>query len=127
MNAKHPPITAWAVVYPTPMGAYSGGRYALFLDKSTAEMRAVGARGAELRTLAEVPQQAIDEAVVRERAHLLKKFDGYVPADQVSSLQWRVRELEAQIAGTNSRPVAIGSPAAALAAAQSDSEGGHHD
>lgn len=34
--------------------------------------------------------------LVDEKAVALK-YDGYVPADQVSSLQWRVRELEEQV------------------------------
>lgn len=92
---KIPPIVAYAVVYPGPMRCYQGGQYALFIERETAQQRAIGVSGAELLVLAEVPQEAIDEAVANERASLLKKFDGYVPAADASSMAWRIRELEA--------------------------------
>lgn len=46
--------------------------------------------------LAAIDELAADTAAA-ERDRLLLKFDGYVPADVVSSLRWRVRELEAQL------------------------------
>lgn len=115
MTAAYPPITAWAVVYPQGLRAYQGGRHALFLEHAAAAQRAGGTRGAELRTLSEVSQSAIDNAVALERATLLRKFDAYVPGDQASSLRWRIRELEEQVATLRAR----------LCCA--DSEGGAND
>lgn len=98
MSDRAPPVTAWAVVYPVGMRAYGGGQHALFHTKATADLRASGSYGAEVRTLTEAPEAAIKEAVERERDSLLRKFDAYVPADQASSMRYRIVELEHQLA-----------------------------
>lgn len=81
---RYPPVIAWAVVYPIGMRAYGGGQHALFMEQTTASLRASGASGAEVRKL-------VEEAVI------LRKFDGYVPADQASSMRYRIAELEARV------------------------------
>lgn len=48
----------------------------------------------ERRAILEYGHSCYDAGVADERAKLLRKFDAYVPADQVASLRWRVAELE---------------------------------
>jgi hypothetical protein len=64
-----------------------------------------------------------------EKAAILRKFDAYVPADQASSLRYRVAELEAQVEALQEElaryvlpaaAVVITSPAAIEAAFEAD-------
>lgn len=60
---------------------------ALIQDRARAELYAADHHG------------TVHELV--EKAAILRKFDAYVPADQASSLRYRVAELEAQVYADN--------------------------
>lgn len=76
-------ITAYAVV----LGPHEPP--AIIQDRARAELVAANRHG----TL----HKLVDEAAI------LRKFDGYVPADQVASLRWRVVELEAALQSAHAR------------------------
>lgn len=69
-------ITATAVKYPD-------GTVGLFTDPVRAELHAAQAHA------------TVHDLV--EKAAILRKFDGYEPADRVSALRWRIIELEERV------------------------------
>jgi cell division protein FtsB len=92
---------------------------ALIQDRARAELYAADHHG------------TVHELV--EKAAILRKFDAYVPADQASSLRYRVAELEAQVEALQEElaryvlpaaAVVITSPAAIEAAFERDDAAG---
>lgn len=52
----------------------------------------------ELQAMLDTVDDLVRDSAQAERDALLRKFDGYVPADQASSMRYRIAELEAQVA-----------------------------
>lgn len=88
-------------------------------SRSNAEQRAiVGVASTMIEKVAEVWRERLkkaeaerDQALQRVKA-LERRLDGWVPADQASSMRWRIRELEEQLreADLDRKTVALFSP-----------------
>ena len=85
-------ITVYAATKPN----LGRDRYALTPDREVADAIAFSCAGRVIELV--------------DKAAILRKFDDYVPADVASSMRWRIRELEAQVAELRAAPTPVEKP-----------------